>query len=177
MNKIVVITTVLLVVVMGLTGLATADSTGENHTDMDMLSHGQADSTQKNSDKMDMQTHDDMDMSNPKSNFQHSMTEKHVRADFQIMSLADMNMKDQDGNTHHVMVKLFDAQKHDQLQKAVGKVKIIGPDKSEQTATLKSYNGLFAANFKFEQTGKYGVICLLKVNDETHLFKFWYPNG
>ena len=43
MNKIVVITTVLLVVVMGLNGLATADSTGKNHTDMDMPSHGKAD--------------------------------------------------------------------------------------------------------------------------------------
>jgi len=177
MNKIVVITTVLLVVVMGLTGLATADSTGKNHTDMDMPSHGKADSIQKNNNKMDMQTHGDMDMSAPKGNFKHSMTEKHVQADFQIMSLADMNMKDQEGNTHHVMVQLFDAQKKDQLKKAVGKVKIIGPDKSEQTATLKSYNGIFAASFKFKQTGKYGVICLLKVNGEKHLFKFWYPYG
>jgi hypothetical protein len=158
MKRIFILTTMFLMLGPGLAGLVAADSTGKNH------------------DKKDT-AHGDMDMSTPKGNFQHTMTEKQVRADFQIMSLADMNLKDQDGNTHHVMVKLFDASKKDPLKAAIGKVKIIGPDKSEQSATLTSYNGIFAANFKFKQTGKYGVICLLKVNGETHLFKFWYPYG
>ena len=88
-----------------------------------------------------------------------------------------MNVKDKNGSTHHIMLKLFHDSKNDQIKEAVGKIKIVGPDDSEQIDSLKNYNGIFAANFKFLKTGKYGVICLVKVNDEKHLFKFWYQYG
>ena len=80
------------------------------------------------------------------------------------------------GATHHVMVKLYDNSNNQPVKEAVGKVKVIGPDKKEQVNGLKNYNGIFAANFTFNKKDKYGVICLVKINGEKHLFKFWYPH-
>ncbi|MBW1837520.1 MAG: hypothetical protein JRF71_11605 [Deltaproteobacteria bacterium] len=109
--------------------------------------------------------------------YEYQMVVDGVRAEFQIMSLASMNMKGPDGATHHVMVKLFHDSMNHPIKNATGKVKIIGPGKKEQINPLKNYNGIFAANFAFKETGKYGVICLVKVNGEKHLFKFWYNHG
>ena len=109
--------------------------------------------------------------------FKHDAIVKHIRAEFKIMSLASMNMKDPNGATHHVMVSLFHASTNHPIKDAVGKVKVIGPDKKEQTNTLKNYNGIFAANFTFSKNGKYGVICLVKVDGEKQVIKFWYPYG
>ena len=126
---------------------------------------------------MDMSSHESMESHGEKMQFEHSAVDKNVRAEFQIMSLESMNMKDPEHNTHHIMVKLFHDTENNQYKEAVGKVKIIGPDKSEQTNSLKNYNGIYAANFTFDKKGKYGVICLVKVGDKKHLFKFWYPFG
>ena len=92
------------------------------------------------------------------------------------MSLASMNMKDPNGATHHVMIKLFHDSMNHPIKNAVGKVKIIKPDGKEQTNSLKNYNGIFAANFTFGENDKYGVICLVIVDGEKHIFKFWYPH-
>ncbi len=113
----------------------------------------------------------------PAGTFKHTMIEKNIRAEFQIMSLASMNMKDPNGDTHHVMVKLFHDSMNHSIKDAIGKVKIIKPDGKEQTNSLKNYNGIFAANFSVKKTGRYGVICLVKVGEEKYLFKFWYPHG
>ncbi|MEA1946617.1 MAG: hypothetical protein U9N83_04870 [Thermodesulfobacteriota bacterium] len=112
----------------------------------------------------------------PTGTFEHTMIEKNIRAEFQIMSLASMNMKDPNGDSHHVMVKLFDDSANYPIKDAVGKVKVIEPNGNEQINSLKNYNGIFAANFSFKKTGKYGVICLVKVGEEKYLFKFWYPH-
>jgi len=119
---------------------------------------------------------DAMGKTTPTGTFEHTMIEKNIRAEFQIMSLASMNMKDPNGDTHHVMVKLFHDSMNHPIKDAVGKVKIIKPDGKEQTNSLKNYNGIFAANFSANKTGRYGVICLLKVGEEKYLFKFWYPH-
>ena len=158
MKKIIALFTTLLVLSWGLTGLA-ADTTHKSHEGMAMPETGT------------------MEKTSPGSAFQHIANEKNIRAEFKIMSLASMNMKDQSGATHHVMLKLFHDSKNTQVKEAIGKIKITGPDNAEQTDSLKNYNGIFAANFTFNKTGKYGVICLVKVNGEKHLFKFWYPNG
>ena len=118
-----------------------------------------------------------MENTSPTDIFKHEAVVKHVRAEFQIMSLASMNMKDPNGASHHVMLKLFDDLANHPIKDAVGKVKVIGPAGKEQISILKNYNGVFAANFSFKNTGKYGVICLVKVGGEKHLFKFWYPHG
>ena len=112
----------------------------------------------------------------PTGTFKYQAVVKHIRAEFQIMSLASMNMKDPNGGSHHVMVKLFHDSMNHPIKDAVGKVKIIKPDGKEQTNSLKNYNGIFAANFSANKTGRYGVICLVKVGEEKYLFKFWYPH-
>jgi hypothetical protein len=118
-----------------------------------------------------------MEKTSPGGTFEHAMIEKNIRAEFQIMSLASMNMQDPNGATHHVMVKLFHNPMNHAVKNAVGKVKVIEPHGKEQTNLLKNYNGIFAANFTVGEKGKYGVICLVIVDGEKHIFKFWYPHG
>jgi len=108
--------------------------------------------------------------------FEHKVVDNGVRAEFQIMSLAQMNMKDAKGATHHVMVRLFQDETNHPITEAEGKIKVIGPDQKSQVADLENYNGVFAAKISFSQKGKYGVICLVKINEKKHLFKFWYHN-
>lgn len=106
--------------------------------------------------------------------FKHDTVVDGVRSEFQIMSLKSMKMKDDQGKTHHIMVKLFDDKTKKEIKSAAGKIKILSPDGSEQVSTLKNYSGIFAANFTFADKGKYGVICLLKVDDQKRVVKFWY---
>jgi hypothetical protein len=136
-----------------------------------------ADTSHEGHGKTDMSAPSAMESASPAGTFKHEVVDKHIRAEFQIMSLASMNMKDPNGDTHHVMVKLFHDSMNHPIKNAVGKVKIIKPDGKEQTNSLKNYNGIFAANFTFGEKGKYGVICLVIVDGEKHIFKFWYPHG
>ena len=109
--------------------------------------------------------------------FTHQAVVEGVRAEFKVMSLASMNMKDPEGNTHHVMVKFFDESSQNQIKNAMGKVTLIGPSGKERVETLKNYNGIFAANLTFTEKGKYEVISLFEVDGKKRLVKFWYPNG
>ena len=117
-----------------------------------------------------------MEHTSPTDTFKHTAAVKNIRAEFQIMSLASMNMKDPNGATQPVRVKLVHDSMNHPSQDATGQIKVIEPDGKEQINTLKNYNGIFAANFSFEKTGKYGVICMVKVDGEKHAFKFWYHN-
>ncbi len=112
-----------------------------------------------------------------KGNFMHTAMADGYKAEFQVMSLKSMNMSDPEGKTHHVMVKFFKDHGATQVKKVAGKVKIISPSGKEQTATLKDYSGIYAANFTFDEKGKYGVICLFKTDDGKRTVKFWYPYG
>jgi hypothetical protein len=93
------------------------------------------------------------------------------------MSLSSMNMTDPEGKSHHIMLKLYDEGGNQPIKGAVGKIKVINPDGTEQIGTLKDYGGILAANFNFDQPGKYGVICLFKVDDQKRVVKFWYHNS
>ena len=135
-----------------------------------------ADSSHKAGEKTHAQPSDKMNHAAMTDKFEHQVVDKQIRAEFQIMSLASMNMKDPDGASHHVMVKLYDNSGKQPVKEVVGKIKVVGPEKSEQINTLKDYNGILAANFTFNKKGKYGVICLMKINGEKHIFKFWYPH-
>jgi hypothetical protein len=110
----------------------------------------------------------------PAGVFEHKAVDNGVRAEFQIMSLDQMNMKDSSGATHHVMVRLFHDGMNHPVNEAVGKVKVIDPDNTSQVGDLKNYNGVFAANVSFSAKGKYGVICLVNIDGKKHQFKFWY---
>jgi hypothetical protein len=108
--------------------------------------------------------------------FKHQALVDGIQAEFQVMSLASMNMKDPQGSTHHIMVKLVNEGSDQPITDAIGKIKVIAPDKKEQTGVLKRYGDFLAANFTFDSPGKYGVICLFKENGQKHVVKFWYPH-
>jgi len=165
MKKIIVLTILLIGTTLMAGNLPAADMSHEGH--------GKA---QNSAEQMSHEGHEGMQKS-AAGTFEHQMVDKNVRAEFQVMSLASMNMKDAGGATHHIMVKLFHDNMNHPILDAVGKVKVIGPDKQEQTGTLENYNGIFAANVTFNQNGKYGVICLVKVDGKKHIFKFWYPHN
>jgi hypothetical protein len=107
--------------------------------------------------------------------FKHETMAGDVHAEFQIMELASMNMKDPDGKTHHVMASFMrDGKK---IEKIAGKVKLISPSGKEQMASLKDFgSGVFAANFSIDQPGKWGVICLFKDQEAQQTVKFWYTH-
>lgn len=119
---------------------------------------------------------DKMDMEMGAANFKHMAVVDGIRGEFEIMNLKSMKMKDPNGATHHVMVKLFNDSSNADIKMAVGKIKVIAPDGSEQVGSLKNYNGIFAVNFTFQEKGRYGIICLLKVDGQKRLVKFWYPH-
>jgi uncharacterized GH25 family protein len=109
--------------------------------------------------------------------FSHAEVSDGVRAEFQVMSLASMNMKDPDGKTHHIMVTFFNDATNEQIPgPTIGKIKLIEPSGAEQLQGLTNYNGIYAANFTIDQPGKYGVICMFKTEGKKRLVKFWYPN-
>ncbi len=121
------------------------------------------------------QAQSQMGMSDGKT-FTHHVEVDGVKSEFQIMRLSDMNMKNEHGATHHIMVKLSDMKSSEEINNAIGKIKIIAPDGKEQEGVLKNYSGVFAANFTFDKAGKYGVICLVKVDGRNKVMKFWYPH-
>ncbi len=107
--------------------------------------------------------------------FKHTEMAGDVHAEFQVMELADMNMKDPEGNTHHVMVTFTrDGRKLDDV---VGKVKLVSPSGKEQLAGLKDFgSGIYAANFTIDEPGKWGVVSLFKDGEGQQSVKFWYPH-
>lgn len=108
--------------------------------------------------------------------FTHAVMADDIHAEFQVMSLASMNMSDPDGNTHHIMATFMKADA--KLENLVGKVKLIAPSGKEQTAALTDFGGgNFAANFIIDEPGKWGVICLFKDVEGKHTVKFWYPHS
>ena len=121
-----------------------------------------------------MQSDKKMDHGGMGGTFKHTATEGGIEAAFQVMSLASMNMTSDEGDTHHIMVNLKEAASGAPIKNAIGKIKVIAPDKTEQISPLKNYSGILAANFTFDKPGKYGVICLLKESDKKQVFKFWY---
>ncbi len=55
------------------------------------------------------------------------------------------------------------------------KLKVQGPDKSEQTKDLTAMHGHFGADVVMDKKGKYGVMCKFKTADGTvRQTKFWY---
>ena len=108
--------------------------------------------------------------------FKHEAVVDGIKTEFQVMRLADMHMTDPEGRTHHFMVKLVDEGSDHPITDAIGKIKVIAPDKKEQTGVLKRYGDFLTANFSFDSPGKYGVICLFVENGQKHVVKFWYTH-
>jgi len=126
-----------------------------NHMDMDM-GHGD---------------HSSMDM----GKVAHQEVVDGVKATFTIMDykgkMKAMGMKE----THHIMVVFKDAKSGKALTSGEVKVKVMNPDKSEQTKELMEMGDGFGADFTLPAKGKYGVMAKFKLADgKVRSSKFWY---
>jgi hypothetical protein len=78
-------------------------------------------------------------------------------------------------DTHHLMVRFADAKTGKALTAGEVKVKIVGPDKSEQVKDLMGMEGHFGADFVMAKKGKYGIMCKFKLaGGKVESGKFWY---
>ncbi len=98
-----------------------------------------------------------------------------VKATFNVIDIKakmkEMGMKD----THHIMVVFTDAKSGGKLSEGEVKVKVQGPDKSEQVKDLMGMEGGFGSDFTMPKKGKYGVMAKFKLKDgKTRSVKFWY---
>ncbi len=102
-----------------------------------------------------------------------------IKATFKVMSMKDhmkgMEMPKNMKETHHLMVEFKDARSGKPLTEGEVKVKLLGPDKAEQTKDLMGMEGHFGADFDLSKKGKYGVMCKFKLKDgKVRSSKFWY---
>jgi hypothetical protein len=98
-----------------------------------------------------------------------------VKATFNVIDIKakmkEMGMKE----THHIMVVFTDAKSGGKLSEGEVKVKVQGPDKSEQVKDLMGMEGGFGSDFTMPKKGKYGVMAKFKLKDgKTRSVKFWY---
>jgi hypothetical protein len=75
--------------------------------------------------------------------------------------MKEMGMKE----THHIMVVFTDAKSGSKLSEGEVKVKVMGPDKSEQVKDLMGMEGGFGSDFTLPEKGKYGVMAKFKLKD------------
>jgi hypothetical protein len=98
-----------------------------------------------------------------------------VKATFTVMDykgkMKEMGMKE----THHIMVMFKDAKSGKALTVGEVKVKVVSPDKSEQTKDLMGMGNGFGADFTMPAKGKYAVMCTFQLKDgKVRSSKFWY---
>ncbi len=98
-----------------------------------------------------------------------------VKATFRVIDIQqkmkEMGMKE----THHIMVMFTDAKTGKTMSGGEAKIKVMGPDKSEQIKDLMGMEGGFGSDFTMPKKGKYGVMCKFKLADgKVRSVKFWY---
>lgn len=104
-----------------------------------------------------------------------------VKATFKVMGMAEhmkamkMDMPMEMKETHHIAVEFKDAKTGKALTEGEVKVKVMGPDKSEQVKDMMGMQGHFGADFDLSKKGKYGVMAKFKLADgKVRSVKFWY---
>jgi hypothetical protein len=114
-------------------------------------------------------------------NIAHEEVVDGVKATFQITTMAEamkaMGMEMPKGvkETHHLHVEFKDAKTGKAITQGEGKVKVQGPEKSEQTKDLMAMQGHFGADLDLSRKGKYGVMAKVKLPDgKVRSSKFWY---
>ena len=108
----------------------------------------------------------------------HTQNVDGVMATFRLIDMRERmkgmempGMKD----THHLMVTFTDAKTGKMLSEGEVKVKIAGPDKSEQVKTMMGMEGGFGADVNLSAKGKYGIMTKCKLADgKVRTVKFWY---
>ncbi|MEI7816247.1 MAG: hypothetical protein WCI45_03535 [Desulfuromonadales bacterium] len=104
-----------------------------------------------------------------------------VKATFNIQTMVDamkamgMDMPKGVKDTHHISVNLKDAKTGKALTEGDVSIKVQNPDKSFQNRDLKGMHGHFGADFEFNKSGNYGIMCKFLLKDgQTRQTKFWY---
>jgi len=104
-----------------------------------------------------------------------------VKATFKVMSMKEhmkamkMEMPKEMKETHHIAVEFKDAKAGKALTEGEVKMKVQGPDKSEQVKDMMGMQGHFGADFDLSKKGKYGVMAKFKLADgKVRSAKFWY---
>jgi len=104
-----------------------------------------------------------------------------VKVSFTVQTMADamkaMGMEMPKGvkETHHISMNLKDVKSGKELTEGEAKLKVQGPDKSDQTKDLTAMHGHFGTDVVMAKKGKYGVMCKFKTADgKVRQAKFWY---
>ncbi len=94
-----------------------------------------------------------------------------VKATFTVQTMADamkaMGMEMPKGvrETHHISLSLKNLKSGKTLTEGDATIKVLAPDKSEQTKGLMAMHGHFGADFVMGAKGTYGVMCKFKASD------------
>lgn len=102
-----------------------------------------------------------------------------VKATFKVIDMREqmkgMAMPKDMKDTHHIMVAFKDAETGALISEGEVRMKVVGPDKAEQTKDLMGMEGHFGADFDLSKKGRYGVMCKFKLKDgKVREAKFWY---
>jgi hypothetical protein len=104
-----------------------------------------------------------------------------VKATFKVTTMKEamkemkMDMPKGMKETHHVSVLFTDAKSGKAIIEGEVKMKVMGPDKAEQTKDLMGMHGHFGGDFDMSKKGKYGIMSKFQVKDgKTRSAKFWY---
>jgi hypothetical protein len=120
-----------------------------------------------------------------KSNVAHEEVADGLKVTFKILNMKEhmkgMEMPEGMKDTDHLMVEFKDVKTGKTITSGQVKVKVVGPDKSEQVKDLAgmgsmgTMGGHFGADFDFSKKGKYGVMAKFKLADNKEKsVKFWY---
>lgn len=120
-----------------------------------------------------------------KQNIAHEEVVDGLKVTFKIMNMKEhmkgMEMPKGMKDTDHIMVEFKDLKTGKTIADGQVKVKVVGPDKSEQVKDLAgmgsmgTMDGHFGADFDFSKKGKYGVMAKFKLSDNKEKsVKFWY---
>jgi hypothetical protein len=109
----------------------------------------------------------------------HTETVNGVKATFRLIDLKErmkgMEMPAGMKDTHHLMIMFSDAKTGKMLSDGEVKVKIAGPDKSEQVKTLMAMSGGFGSDVNLSVKGRYGIMTKFLLKDgKVRSCKFWY---
>jgi len=120
-----------------------------------------------------------MEMDHGAGTLIHTETVDGVKATFRLIDLKErmkgMAMPEGMKDTHHLMIMFSDAKTGKMLSEGEVKVKIVGPDKSEQVKTLMGMGGGFGSDVNLSVKGKYGIMSKFLLKDgKVMSCKFWY---
>jgi len=121
--------------------------------------------------------HDSMPMDHGSMKMEHGGTTKaaHVAVVDGVKATFDVYPLSGPKDTHHIMVTFTDAKTGKAMSGGEAALKVMGPDKGEQTKQLMQMGDGFGANFSMPKKGKYGLMCKFKLADgKVRQAKFWY---